>query len=122
MKLKAPAKINWTLRVLGRRPDGFHELQSWFIPVALADTVEAKPGSAGLEISGPWADGIPADSGNLLLVAEEKWRQAGGVAPSMAWYLHKEIPSGSRISGTESILMLQKWRASSLPVPARNVF
>jgi 4-diphosphocytidyl-2-C-methyl-D-erythritol kinase len=59
---KAPAKINLYLRVTGRRPDGFHEIDSLFLPLELADTVEVEvapaakttvtcscPGHAGLD-------------------------------------------------------------------------
>jgi len=102
MKLKAPAKINWTLRVLGRRPDGFHELQSWFVPLDLADTLEGNAGETSLRISGPCADAIPGDSDNLIFVAEEKWRLAGGVAPAVTWDLRKEIPTGAGLGGGSS--------------------
>jgi 4-diphosphocytidyl-2C-methyl-D-erythritol kinase len=40
ISLAAPAKINLSLRILGKRPDGFHEVETLMVPLALADEVE----------------------------------------------------------------------------------
>ncbi len=97
--LTIPAKINWDLRVLGRRPDGLHELRSWFLAVEGGDRLAWRPGASGLQVTGPAAAGVPADEGNLVLRAEAAWRQAGGRAPAGGWFLHKEIPAGSGLGG-----------------------
>ncbi len=53
---QAPAKINLTLRVLRRRADGYHELESLVAFADLADTLALQPGSTiALDISGPFA-------------------------------------------------------------------
>ena len=52
MKLKLPAKVNWDLRILGLREDGFHELRSWFVPIDLCDELEISQGVPSLTILG----------------------------------------------------------------------
>lgn len=102
----SPAKINWTLRILGRRADGFHELHSWFLALDWGDDLGFQPDpnatSSILEISGPRANGIPTEPSNLLLQAETLWREAGGMAPFGRWHLNKTIPAGAGLGGGSS--------------------
>ena len=77
MRILAPAKLNRFLAVLGRRADGFHELELVTTVlegvVALADVLEGEPaGTLSLELSGPMAEGLTVDEGNLVLKA---WRR-----------------------------------------------
>jgi len=101
-----PAKLNWDLRVLGRRPDGFHELRSWFLAVDWHDRLRAGPqrdGEAALMISGPEAAGVPHDRTNLVLRAERAWRETfpdrAARIPPLRWVLHKEISHGAGLGG-----------------------
>lgn len=103
--LRSPAKLNWTLEVLGRREDGFHELKSWFLAAGLYDELychlrepahEAEP---PLRISGPVVADLPVDGSNLVLRAEQAWRAAGGEAPAVSWSLIKNIPAGAGLGG-----------------------
>ncbi|MGB0954088.1 MAG: 4-(cytidine 5'-diphospho)-2-C-methyl-D-erythritol kinase [Planctomycetota bacterium] len=99
--LRTPAKLNWTLEVLGRRPDGFHILHSWFVAAALYDDLLAVPSDApsSLKVTGPCAAGIPEDERNLILKAEQLWRAAGGEAPQLQWSLVKRIPHAAGLGG-----------------------
>ncbi len=103
--LRSPAKLNWTLEVLGRRDDGFHELRSWFMAAGLYDELECRPCDSGedftskLQLSGPAASGLPRDESNLVLRAEQAWRSAGGKAPAIEWSLLKRIPAGAGLGG-----------------------
>ncbi|RMH04642.1 MAG: 4-(cytidine 5'-diphospho)-2-C-methyl-D-erythritol kinase, partial [Planctomycetota bacterium] len=92
---RVPAKVNWTLEVLGRRSDGFHELRSWFLAVDAGDRLELDEGAAGLELCGPEAAGVPVGEDNLVLRAEAAWRAAGGRTPAVRWRLEKRLPPGS---------------------------
>ncbi|MCH2100718.1 MAG: hypothetical protein MK209_02185 [Planctomycetes bacterium] len=88
-------KVNWTLEVLGRREDGFHELRSWFLWLDGGDFLSWQEGQRALTVTGVDAVGVPTDSSNLLLRADCAWRAAGGRAPSLAWTLEKRLPPGS---------------------------
>ena len=114
MQILSPAKLNWTLEILGRRADGFHEMRSWFVAVGLYDNLSFEPQqqSSTLTISGPMAAGIPEDRRNLILKADALWRKAGGVAPLGAWHLEKQIPAAGGLGGgsgnaAAALLLLQ---------------
>ncbi len=115
---EACAKVNWTLEILGKRPDGFHELRSWFLPLALADSLGAESSaSTTLVVQGT---DLPADENNLVLRADAAWRNAGGEAPSLAWHLQKNIPVAAGLGGGSSdaaaaLLLLQD--AANLALP-----
>jgi len=96
VKVRVPAKLNWDLRVIGRRADGFHELRSTFVGIALYDELEVEAGEPALVVHG--ADVGPEED-NLITLAEQVWREAGGVAPTVAWQLTKNIPSGAGLGG-----------------------
>lgn len=101
----APAKLNLTLSVRGRRPDGFHELHSVMLPLALADrlSVARAEGSRDtLAITGPDA-GPVAD--NLVLRAIAATRAAVGRAADaapLAIRLDKRIPVAAGLAGGSS--------------------
>src|SRR5882724_244395 len=66
----APAKVNLTLRVLGKRADGYHDLESLVMFAGLADQVTLVPGAAlGLDVDGPTAGAAGDVSDNLVLRA-----------------------------------------------------
>jgi 4-diphosphocytidyl-2-C-methyl-D-erythritol kinase len=91
----APAKINLTLRVLGRRADGYHELESLVAFADLADRLNLSPDEEmAVELDGPFAEacGPPAD--NLVLRAA---RAAG--LPAGRFRLEKHIPVAAGLGG-----------------------
>ena len=105
----APAKLNLTLAVVGRRNDGFHDLHSVFVPLALTDRLSLAPAGAAGEDSlhvtgldaGPVAD-------NLVLRAIAVARAAVGEGPgrpstpSLAARLEKRIPVAAGLGGGSS--------------------
>ena len=97
---RAPAKINLTLRVLGRRADGYHELESLVAFADFADTLTLRPDAKdGLEITGPFAGRSGPAADNLVLKA----RAALGnyVAGLRGGYfrLEKNIPVAAGLGG-----------------------
>lgn len=62
----APAKLTWSLRITGRRADGYHLLDAEMVTLDLGDVVHIEPGLEGLVIDGPFATGIPSDENNLV--------------------------------------------------------
>lgn len=97
---KAPAKINLTLQVLGRRADGYHELESLVAFADVADRLTLQPGDDdGLEITGPFAgnSGLVADNLVLKAIAAARERIAGLKAGRFV--LEKIIPVAAGIGG-----------------------
>jgi 4-diphosphocytidyl-2-C-methyl-D-erythritol kinase len=107
----APAKVNLTLAVVGRRADGFHDLHSVFIPLDLADRLSLAPGAAGasggdsLHVTG--ADtGPTADNLVLRGIAAARAAVGGGPGrpgtPPLAARLEKHIPVAAGLAGGSS--------------------
>jgi 4-diphosphocytidyl-2-C-methyl-D-erythritol kinase len=97
---KAPAKINLTLQVLGRRADGYHELESLVAFADVADRLTLLPGDdEGLEIAGPFAgkSGLVAD--NLVLKALAAARERIAELQAGRFVLEKAIPVAAGIGG-----------------------
>jgi 4-diphosphocytidyl-2-C-methyl-D-erythritol kinase len=95
MQVEAHAKINWTLRVTGRRDDGFHDLETVFQEISLHDTLTIEPSSAfSLTCSDPT---IPTDERNLITRAFRLL-----AAPPVSIHLEKRIPSGGGLGGGSS--------------------
>jgi 4-diphosphocytidyl-2-C-methyl-D-erythritol kinase len=99
----APAKVNLTLRVLGKRADGYHELESLVVFAGLADRVALTPGDAlGLDVDGPTAAASGDVSDNLVL------RAARALADRVArlrvgrFALTKELPVAAGLGGGSS--------------------
>ncbi len=97
---KARAKINLTLRVLGRREDGYHELESLVAFADLADRLELEPNEgAALEIDGPFADACGSPSDNLVLKAVSALRRRKGRLRAGLFCLTKNLPIAAGIGG-----------------------
>jgi len=94
---RAPAKLNLFLEVLGQRPDGYHELDSVFAEIDLADSLAIEPARAvSLSIDGPEAEGVPADATNLA------WRAADALGVGARIHIEKRIPAGGGLGGGSS--------------------
>ncbi|MCA1635656.1 MAG: 4-(cytidine 5'-diphospho)-2-C-methyl-D-erythritol kinase [Acidobacteria bacterium] len=100
--LPAFAKINLSLRVLGRRADGYHELRTIFQTISLRDelTFESSTGER-IEVLCSAPD-IPADEGNLVHRAATALRERFGVRRGARIRLEKKIPAGGGLGGGSS--------------------
>ena len=99
-----PAKLNLGLRVRGRRADGYHEIESVFVPLDLGDTVaveETRAPGIRLRVAG-LSDGVPADASNLAWRAARAFADAAGLEGGLAIELHKEIPAAAGLGGGSS--------------------
>jgi len=96
--IKAPAKINWSLYVLDRRADGYHNIISLIQRIALYDTLKIEP-SGDLVLKSQM--NIPAEQ-NLVLRAARALREASGCDKGAAITLDKDIPSGAGLGGGSS--------------------
>ena len=99
--LSAPAKVNLTLRVVGKREDGFHELETLMVPVpALADTLTFTPAEHyTLTCDTP---GVPLDESNLVTKAVRAYEAAAGITVTHQIALQKRIPHGAGLGGGSS--------------------
>lgn len=94
----APAKVNLTLHVTGRRDDGYHLLDSLVAHVGTGDDVTVADADApAFTVTGPHAAGVPTDGTNLVLRAAALM---GG--PPLSITLHKRLPPASGIGGGSS--------------------
>ena len=103
MEILAPAKINLSLRILGKRPDGFHDIESLVQKVDLFDRItftNASDGRISLVCSDP---DIPGDENNLACRAAMILAEAAGVRDrGVRIELEKNIPSGAGLGGGSS--------------------
>ena len=115
VEVSAPAKLNLSLAVLSRRPDGFHAIESLMVPVSLADRLRVRtrddPGIR-LEVrfggrlahpaGAPLRRDVPADGTNLVVRAARLLAEEAGIARGLDVELVKEIPSGAGLGGGSS--------------------
>ena len=101
--VQAPAKINLSLWLLGLRADGYHELESLFVPVQeLADTLAISPGAPGSGCAvTPELPGTPPEK-NLVFRAWKAYALVTGYAPDIEVLLTKRIPTGAGLGGGSS--------------------
>jgi len=103
-QIPAHAKLNLGLRVFPARPDGFHDLETWMVPISWHDTlwVDPRPAPLSLVITGR-AAGVPVDIGqNLVGRAAGTLAAAAGIQPHGCITLHKVLPPGGGIGGGSS--------------------
>lgn len=102
MTIDAPAKVNLTLRVLGRRQDGFHDIETLMAPLDLADRLEVElMESPGLDFS--CSDpSLPVDGSNLVCKAVTAFAAATGRELGVRIHLEKRIPHGAGLGGGSS--------------------
>lgn len=98
--LHSPAKINWMLRIPGRRDDGFHEIETVFQTISLEDRILCREADRD-ELTSSDAS-LPLDSSNLVSRAVAALRDAGAAIPPLAFHLLKVIPSGGGLGGGSS--------------------
>ena len=97
---EAFAKINLTLRVIGRRPDGYHELDSLVAFARISDRLSFSPDSAlGLTVQGPTADAAGPISDNLVLRAATALAERVTPLQLGRFTLHKGLPVAAGIGG-----------------------
>ncbi|MBB3934328.1 4-(cytidine 5'-diphospho)-2-C-methyl-D-erythritol kinase [Aureimonas phyllosphaerae] len=100
----ARAKINLALHVVGRRVDGYHELESLVAFAEFGDRLQIAPGTRdALSVDGPLGAGVPTDGGNLVMKAlalAQELAPASGVRLSpLAIRLSKHLPHAAGIGG-----------------------
>jgi len=117
LRAEAFAKTNLVLKIVGKREDGYHEIDTVFQTIDLTDVLEASLAPSGIELecSDP---SVPAGPENLVHRAAIRWRERFGVAAGVRLRLIKRIPAGGGLGGGSSdaavtlALLTRLWRLS----------
>ena len=122
----AHAKVNLWLKIVGRRADGYHLLESLVAFADLADAVEAVPSDGlSLQIGGPQSAALSAESDNLVLKAARLLAGRAGLSPRAALHLTKNIPVAAGLGGGSADAaaalaeLVELWR---IALPAEELF
>jgi len=103
MQVLAPAKINLSLKILGRRNDGFHELETLIAPISLYDEIRINKGRSGKGIEFRCDDpSVPQGCDNLAVRAAKAFFEATKIDPAVSIELKKKIPHGAGLGGGSS--------------------
>ena len=97
---QAPAKINLSLHIVGKRADGYHLLDSLVVFAGVGDRLSAERAETlTLRVTGPFAAGLDGEQDNLVLRAARALAEAAGITPKAALVLEKNLPVASGIGG-----------------------
>ncbi len=98
LEKSSPCKVNLLLNILGKRPDGFHELETLMHPVNLCDTLAFAPAAAGVTLtcSDPR---LPADASNLVHRAASAFLAEARVQEGVRLHLEKHVPMAAGLGG-----------------------
>lgn len=123
LSINTPAKINLYLDILGRRADGYHEIETVFLPLPdLSDTLTLDPqATPGIELC-CGQPGVPVDATNLVWKAATAFAESARVAAHWRFTLEKRIPlagglGGGSSDGAAALLLLNRAHGSPLAAP-----
>src|SRR6185295_14096230 len=94
----SPCKVNFLLNILRKRPDGFHELETLFHPVALTDRLAFKKGGGGIQLTCDNPE-LPTDATNLVYRAAQSFLQAANIRDGVEIHLEKRVPMAAGLGG-----------------------
>lgn len=103
MQVLAPAKINLSLKILDRRSDGLHEIETLIAQVSLCDDIKIEKNDSGKGIQFRCDDSsVPAGDGNLIVRAAKSFFAATELKSTVSIELKKKIPHGAGLGGGSS--------------------
>lgn len=100
VRWNSPCKINLLLNILGKRPDGFHELETVMVPIPVHDelTIRLLPATHGLQVT--CSDPVlPVDQSNLVTRAASRFLAAAHISTGLHIHLEKRLPMGAGLGG-----------------------
>jgi len=101
MQVLAPAKINLSLKILGRRDDSFHEIETLISPISLADKIDIERQSRWIDFSCDDPT-VPSGDENLVVRAAKAFFETTKISGGVGIKLHKKIPHGAGLGGGSS--------------------
>ncbi len=128
MKITLPsfAKINWTLEILGKRPDGYHEVRTLLQTVSAADELSFEPADSGIAIQCDHPM-VPLDESNLVHRAAKLLSELTQINKGVRIHIRKRLPvaaglGGGSSNGAITLLALQKlWNIQIAPADLFNL-
>ncbi len=112
LELHSPAKVNLFLKILGKRPDGYHEFASLLQAISLCDTISfEKTANEKLTCSEPR---LPLNGSNLILKATQLFRAKTGIRQHFRVHLNKHIPIEAGLGGGSSNAATTLWAINQL--------
>ena len=101
MQVFAPAKINLSLKIPGRRNDGFHDLDTLIVPISLYDELRIDKGRHGIKFRCD-DPSVPQGDDNLAVRAAKAFFETTKIEPAISMDLKKKIPHGAGLGGGSS--------------------
>jgi 4-diphosphocytidyl-2-C-methyl-D-erythritol kinase len=98
LEKQSPCKVNLLLNILGKRPDGFHELETLMHPVPLFDRLTLQRSNAGIRLTCSHPS-LSTDSSNLVYRAASRFLEAAKIKDGLAIHLEKNIPLAAGLGG-----------------------
>ena len=98
LEKQSPCKVNLLLNILGKRADGFHELETVFQPIRVFDRISFHRAGQGIQL-GCSAPGLPTDARNLVYRAAAMFLEAAGIRDGVRLELQKNIPLAAGLAG-----------------------
>jgi 4-diphosphocytidyl-2-C-methyl-D-erythritol kinase len=95
---KSPCKVNLLLNILGKRADGFHELETVMQPINLCDELSFERAAGGITLTCS-EPSLPTDSTNLVYRAAAKFLERAGIRDGVRVHLEKKIPMAAGLGG-----------------------
>jgi len=121
MQVFAPAKINISLKILCRRSDGFHEIETLIAPISLCDEIKVKHLSGKQQVVFRCDDpSLPEGDGNIAVRAANVFFEQTNISSNISIELKKRIPHGAGLGGGSSdaasiLLALNEMFETNLP-------
>ena len=95
---QSPCKVNLLLNILGKRADGFHELETVMQPIALYDEITFERAGSGIVLTCS-EPALPTDGSNLVHRAASAFFQRSGISDGVRMHLQKKIPMAAGLGG-----------------------
>lgn len=122
--LPSYAKINWTLEILGKRPDGYHELRTLLQTVSVADTLRFTKLEQGIKVHCDHPE-VPTDERNLVHQAARLLNEYTGIERGVRIEIKKRIPTAAGLGGGSSnaaVTLLALRKLWEVEIPPRDLF
>ena len=126
VEILAPAKLNLFLEILGRRPDGYHEIETLMVAVNLHDTLSVSDDPSGAIAFTCDDPTMPIGRDNLVVKAAERLRAASKCRRGATMVLQKAIPAQAGLGGGSSdaaaalVALDRLWELNTPERPARQ--